>query len=353
LKVLIIGGGFAGARCAQELSKNKEFEVTLIDRKDYFEISFAQLAALIDPISIGEKSRFLYSKFIKASFLQGEVKTVTEKAVMLSDGSQINYEILVIATGSSYLSFPIGKPSNEIKLKDRNKYFVNENSRLKSSKEVLIIGGGPVGVELAGEIASANREKRISLVHNNERLINVLKPEAGEKALRQLKALGVNVVLNEKVIQDNGNQYRSTISNKIYITDIVYNCVGTSVNTNFMKDHFSISMDEKGLLKVDDKFMVRNTPNIYAIGDCASIDEAKLGTFANSHGEFLAKNLIALSNSETLVPYSLKKTIALVPIGRKKGVAQLSFGVLTNKFIIQIKTKDFFISKYRKLLSIS
>jgi NADH dehydrogenase FAD-containing subunit len=348
MKVVILGGGFAGVRCAQDLSKDNDFEVTLIDRKDYFELSFAQIAALVDPLTIGEKSRYLYSSFLKAPFIQAEVTTVEEDMVLLSDGRRINYEILVVATGSSYRSFPIGKPIAETKLSDRNAFFVSENSHLISAKEILIIGGGPVGVELAGEIASRYSDKKIFLAHGNDRLLNFLRPSSGKKALRILSKLGVDVVLNDRLVPDGIGRYRSIKSSKVYMTDLAFNCIGTMNNTAFMREHFSNSMDERNLLMVGAEFLVRNTKNIYAIGDCAAIDEAKLAIFANSHGEFLSKHLIALSKKRKVTFYALRKTIAIVPIGRKEGVVEIPFGKLIKKLLIEYKTKDFFIDKYRK-----
>jgi apoptosis-inducing factor 2 len=307
---------------------------------------------LVDPLTIGEKSRCLYSSFLKSAFLQGEVRVVNKDSVVLFDEKEIMYDILIVATGSSYVSFPIGKPSSQISLRERNSYFISENARLVSAREILIIGGGPVGVELAGEIASKDQNKNICLVHGNDRLLNFMNPKAGKKALQQLHDLKVTVVLNEKLEADGQDQYRSSISGKVYKADVIYNCAGTSVNTAFMREKFIDSMDERGLLRVDNTFLVRNTENIYAIGDCAAINEAKLGTFANAHGEFLAKHLIALSRNKKTSTYAPQKTMALVPIGREKGVVQLPFGILTNKFLIKIKTKDFFIDKYRNLLGI-
>jgi len=348
LKILILGGGFAGVRCAQSLSRNPDFEVCLIDRKDYFKLSLAQLAALVDPITIGERSRYPYSSFLKSSFLQGEVRAVDDGTVALAEGKRIEYEILVVATGSSYESFPIGKPQAETRLSDRNAFFLSENRRLSLAKSVLIIGGGPVGVELAGEIANRRPGMKICLAHGNDHLLNYLRPRTGEKAHRILTKLGVEVVLNERLLPDGSDRYRSSVSGKAYAADLVFNCVGTVVNTAFMRERFSGSMDGRNLLLVDRNFLVRDTENIYAIGDCAAVDEAKLAIFADSHGEFLARHVSAVAKNKKTSGYAPRKTISVVPIGRNDGIVQLPFGNLIEKYVIRMKTRDFFIGKYRK-----
>jgi apoptosis-inducing factor 2 len=348
-KVVIIGGGFAGVTCAITLSKDSHFEVEVIDAKDFFEISFAQLAALTEPIEIGEHSRFNYRSFLKAKFTQNSVKSISSAEIAFTDNSSIGYDILVIASGSNYKSFPIGKPTEQRSLKDRNSFFKSENAKLLNAKSAVIIGGGPVGVELAGEISTKYPDKKITLIHGNSRLLDFLTDKASRKASSLLESLGVTIILNERIAFLKDNIYKSTINETLYEADIFYNCIGTKPNTDFMKAHFSSSIDERGQLIVDEHFKVINIDNAYAIGDCNNIPEAKLGYLASLHGDLLAKNLTRGVLKKSPKAYRTKKTMALVPIGREKGVVQLPFGVFTNKFLVKIKTKDFFISKYAKL----
>lgn len=347
--VVIIGGGFAGVRCAVELSKSTQFNITLIDQKDYFEVSFAQLASLVDPHGIGIRSRFLYSSFLKCNVKNEKVKAVSKDNVILENGASIDFDILVIASGSSYQSFPIGKPNEQFSLSERNLFFISENEKLKSARNVIVIGGGPVGVELVGEIASKYTDKKVTLVHGTERILEGMSIEASRLAAGQLKSLGVEIILNERLQYVNEHQYASTITNKILDADIFYNCIGSKANTGFMIPEYTSSLNERGLIMVDDLFRVKNASDIYAIGDCNDIKEPKLGSKANMHGALLAENMIKIEGKKTPSRYVSKKPSVLVPIGRDHGVVQLSFGIFTSKFLIHIKTKDFLIGKFRKI----
>jgi apoptosis-inducing factor 2 len=346
--IYIIGGGFAGVTCAINLSQNPQFEVTLVDIKDYFEVTFAQLAALTEPKNIGEKSRILYKSFLKSKFIQDSVKLITNDTIEFFNNSSVKFDILIIATGSNYKSLPIAKPSEQFSLEDRNSFFNSENKKLINANSITIIGGGPVGVELAGEISSKYPDKKITLIHGKYRLLDSLNEKASKLALHQLKSLGVRIVLNERVSQLNDNTYKSSVTGTLYEADIFYNCTGSKPNTDFLKAGFSNSIDEQGLIVVDNFFKVKDTENIYAIGDCNNIPEIKLGYLAGLQGELLSKNIISEASNKKSVPYKIKNTMALIPIGREKGVTQLPFGVFDFKFLIKMKTKDFFISKFLK-----
>jgi apoptosis-inducing factor 2 len=347
-KIIIIGGGFAGTTCAINLSKNAQFDVTLVDIKEYFEDTFAQLAALTEPKNIGEKSRFLYKSFLKTNFIQDSVRSISKDTVEFLNNPSLKFDILIIATGSNYKSFPVAKPSGLSALQDRNTFFTSENLKLINAKSITIIGGGPVGVELAGEISTKFPDKKITLIHGSNRLLDSLNEKAGKLAFRQLESSGVRIVLKEKVSRLNEHTCKSDITGSLYEADIFYNCTGSKPNTDFMKSAFPGSIDEKGLIIVDNFFKVKGTENIYAIGDCNNIPEAKLGYLAGLHGELLAKNIVKAETDKNPVPYKTKSTMALVPIGREKGVSQLPFGVFDFKFMIKMKTKDFFISKFLK-----
>jgi|WetSurMetagenome_2_1015567.scaffolds.fasta_scaffold00002_249 apoptosis-inducing factor 2 len=346
--IVIIGGGFAGITCAMKLSENTQFDVTLIDIKDYFEVTFAQLAALTEPKNIGEKSRFLYKSFFKAKFIQDSVRSISQDSVEFQNNSSVKFDVLIIATGSNYRSFPIAKPSEQFVLQDRNLFFDSENAKLMAAQSITIIGGGPVGVELAGEISTNYPDKKITLIDSNNRLLVSLNEKASKIVSRQLESNRVRIVLNEKVSQVNEHIYKSSITGSLYEADIFYNCIGSKPNTDFMKTGFSDSLDKHGLIVVDNFFKVKDTENIYAIGDCNNIPEAKLGYLAGVQGELLAKNIINAASDKKPVSYKIKKTMALIPIGREKGVVQLPFGVFDFRFLIKMKTKDFFISKFLK-----
>jgi len=137
IHVLIVGGGFAGARVAQDLANAGFKNVSLVDKKDYFEVTYATLRALAKP-EIGTRSRMAYTDFIKGNFVQGVVEELTPNSALLTDGKQLNFDIAVVASGSSYSTFPIAKSQDAMDLNAREDEVKNAQEQLNSASNVLI-----------------------------------------------------------------------------------------------------------------------------------------------------------------------------------------------------------------------
>lgn len=333
--ILILGGGFAGARMAQELTKSGFSNVTLVDRKDYFEVTYSTLRTLAEP-KMGERARLKYSDFINSEFRQGNVTELAEHSVKLNDGTELNFDIAVVATGSSYRSFPVAKSADAISIEDRAREMAAEHQRLAAAQNVLILGGGAVGVELAGEIADHSPEKAVTIAEAGDRLLGTLKPKASRIAERQLSSLGVNILTNTRLSPEDP-EYREA--------DIVYMCVGLVPNTELMQAKYASKLDLSGRVIVDDQLRMVGSENIYAIGDCANIPTVKFGYVADAQGLLLARNFAALAGGKPTKPYKPQAVMSLVPIGREQGLIQLPFGVQTWRFMVNMKQKDMFISR--------
>lgn len=183
--VLIIGGGFGGVSVAQKLATNG-VDVTLVDRKNYFEVTFATLRNVADPKILGNTPRKFYRDFINGAFIQASVESMNDKEAKLSKGEIICFNRAVIASGSRYPTLPLAKSNSAFDFAERNQEMLDAHQSLVSAKSVLVIGGGVVGVEFAGEIASAFPDKEITLAHSTDTLLDNLKPKAQRKALEQL-----------------------------------------------------------------------------------------------------------------------------------------------------------------------
>jgi NADH dehydrogenase FAD-containing subunit len=335
-RVVIIGGGFAGARVAQDLVKSGFSNVTLVDRKDYFEVTYAMLRSLPE-LDLGRQARRAYRDVLRCDFRLGEVTELKDSEAVFADGTNIQFDIAVVATGSSYPTFSIAKSAHAWTLREREEEFERERERLKAATSVLIVGGGPVGVELAGEIADHFPEMKVTLAEGGSRLLPEFKEKAGTIAEKKLGDLGVNVVCG-KILSPEDGEYRSA--------DIVYTCVGPKANTGFMRAHFSDKLDLVGRIIVDNTMRVIGAQNIFALGDCSSLAGAKLGFLADMQGALLAKNITANERGRPMKPYKPLPMMALVPIGRDQGVAQMPLiGVTTMSLLVGMKQKDMFIAK--------
>jgi NADH dehydrogenase FAD-containing subunit len=346
-KILVIGGGFGGARAAQELCKAGFTNVTLVDRKSYFEVTYATLRGVVEPQVWGAKSRKAYTDFLLGKFIQGAVTVLDENEARLSTGETVDFDFAVIATGTSYPTFTISKPLDQLTTLDRTRHIESEHLKLDNARSVLILGGGPVGVEFAGEIASYYKNKEITLVHDRDRLLNGFNERCAKIALRKLNDLGVQVVLNETIRKKEGedNTYVSIKTERVYKADSIHVCAGPVVQTAMMNMHFGDCLDNRGVIKVDPFLMVKGRKNFFAVGDCNDVKEMKLGYLADIQGKAAAANLVRLIDGQPLKPYKPHPLLALIPIGRAGGVVQTPLGATTLKFLVNLKQKDLFIKR--------
>ena len=344
--VLIIGGGFAGVGVAQDLAKNG-IKAILVDKKDYFEVTFANLRNLTDPAKTQNRARKNYQTFLNSDFIQASVDSLSDSQAELNNGDIIQFKRAVIASGSRYPSMSVAKSNRALTLDKRNQEFATQHEKLKSAKSVLVIGGGVVGVELAGEITSAFPDKKVTLSHGGKALLDGFKVKAQVKAQQQLEQQGVKIEFNRRY-ENRGEYYQDQNTGQINQADIVFEAIGAQPNNSFIKPHLADILNAKGYVKVDAKFAVKGHENLYALGDIADVGEAKLGYLAHQQGEHLAKIISANMTGKKVKAYKTKPLMALIPTGQNSGVVQLPFTVTTLNFMVNIKQKDLFINKIYK-----
>jgi len=336
--VLIVGGGFGGAKAAQQLAK-KGLLVTLVDQKEYFEVTFAMLRNVASPQLLPLNPRKRYQDFIKGQFVQAAVTNMNDKEATLSNGEIIQFKQAIIASGSRYPSLPLAKSNSAFDMASRTKELQAEQQTLAESKSILLIGGGVVGVEFAGEIASAYPEKEVMLAHSGEALLENDKPKVQQKALEQLTKKGVNIKFNRRFAKE-GDVYQCSLSGEVIRPDKAYVCFGTLPNTQFLQDQLPNALDNQGFIKVDATMQVQGFKNLYAIGDCSTLDNKKHGYLANVQGKLVADAIIKLNKGRTSKPYKTPPFAVVTPTGTDTGIAQMPFGTTTAKLFVNLKQKS-------------
>ena len=150
---------------------------------------------------------------------------------------------------------------------------ISEYEKIKSADSVLIVGGGPTGVELAGEIAVDFPEKKVTLVHRGSRLLEFVGPKASRKALDWLVAKKVEVLLEQSVDLDgiSDGVYRTSKGETIK-ADCRFLCTGKPLGSSWLKETFlKDGLDTHGRLMVDEHLRVRGRKNVFAIGDITDV----------------------------------------------------------------------------------
>lgn len=137
----------------------------------------------------------------------------------------------------------------------------------------MVVGGGPTGVELAAEIIFAFPDKKVTLVHQGQRLLEFIGEKAGKKALDWLTSKKVEVILGQSVNLNSGSGgVYETSGGETIIADCHFLCTGKPVGSSWLRETpLKDSLDARGRLMVDNKFRVKGHNNIFAIGDITDI----------------------------------------------------------------------------------
>ncbi|ERN06850.1 hypothetical protein AMTR_s00005p00239090 [Amborella trichopoda] len=230
---------------------------------------------------------------------------------------------------------------------------------IRNAGTILIIGGGPAGLELAGELSVDFPQKNLIIVHGGVRLIDFLGLKASKKALEWLNKRGVNVYFEERITEDGlpgpedeGDGLYTMSSGKTVTADCHFLCTGKKINSSWLKGTaFEDSLDERGFLKVDRSLMLEGHPNVFAVGYITNMKEMRQGLLAQKHAEVVAENIRKLSKgSNKIITYKPGPPIGMVSLGRSLAIAQMPWGTMLGRLPGMLKSKDLYVGKTRKAL---
>jgi NADH dehydrogenase len=359
--IVVIGGGFAGLNFVKRLFHNRHYTVTVVDRNNYnyFTPLLYQVAtAFLEPSSISYPFRRLFRKD-GIAFRLAELKEVDADArkVYLSDGGELEYDILVFAAGSRTNFFgndTLRQRSFSLKGIDDAIYMRNEllktlekASLEKDAEErrrlltVVIAGGGPTGVEVAGMLAETKRYilgndypnlkhavGSIHVIDGSPHLLAPMSDKTHAAAYKALRKLGVQVKLNTRVTDFKDDQVHLSDGSMIEAKTLIW-AAGVVANTFPGIARESIG---KGNRMITDAFnKVQGYPDIFAIGDISIqfTDERypnghpQLAQPAIQQGKTLARNLLRVAKGKEPVPFRYFDRGDMAIIGRQFAVADL------------------------------
>lgn len=153
------------------------------------------------------------------------------------------------------------------------------NEKVTSAKSILIVGGGPTGVELAGEIAVDFPDKKVTIVHRGSRLTEFIGAKASKKALNWLVKRKVDVLLGQSVNVDAKTEEGTyvTSNGETIAADCHFVCVGAKLGSSWLQDtRVKVCLDSNGRVMVDEHLRVKGHKNIFAIGDITDVPVSKI-----------------------------------------------------------------------------
>ncbi|KAJ2454638.1 hypothetical protein EV183_001386 [Coemansia sp. RSA 2336] len=389
ISVVVIGGSYAGAATARRLAQLSKkgysgLKVTLVDQSTHYFHAIGFPKALVDA-EYAEKAFMSFEGFFepgtKHEFVNQKLSRVVDNHhVELDNGQTLFYDYLVLATGGQAPG-----PINVVgRTKDEGMEEIQQLRRgLDDASSVLVIGGGAVGVEVAGYVAQKYPTKKVTLVHSRSRLLpEHFRPGISNGAVDKLGRLGVNVVLNDKVEIPSDFGYSSNIGHRVlrgqnsgneYASDVQILAVGFKVHTEYLEPlenalGHTLREPKTGAIRVRPTLQLDSSlaPHIFIPGDVNNLPSStKFGFKAEMQGNTVAANIRKLIQSgfdkafkaqegskavAEAAPAVSKWTdyvdLILVPIGPDLGVAQvlkiaLGASGLANLFVRQLKSKDF------------
>lgn len=356
-KIIVIGGGFAGLQFAKKLNGNRTKKLVMIDKANHhmFQPLFYQVACgRIEPSNISFPFRKIFQRSKNIQFRMTEVKQIipSENKIITED-HVFHYDKLVIATGCKTnffgnqkmenLAFGMKNTQEAISIRNHvlltfEKLIIEKSRSDDGNWNVVIVGSGPTGVELAGAFAEMKREilprdyprmnfddLEIILVSSTEKPLAVMSEESQEKSEKYLKDLGVRFISNDRVTDYDGDRVYLSSGNIIPSNNVIW---AAGVTGNIIEGLTENSIKNNRYI-VDRYNKIVGFDDIYAIGDIAYMETPKypnghpqVANVAINQGKNLAKNFLKKSENEWQ-PYEYDDKGSMATIGKHRAVVDL------------------------------
>ena len=361
MKIVIVGGGFAGLRLARKLNNKPGFDIILLDKFNYhqFQPLFYQVAtAGLDASNISFPLRKVFQKSKNVRIRLGELKeVVAAENKIITNKETIDYDVLVLATGAdtnffgnTHLAanaFPMKSTVEALQIRHRllqlfeDAHIIKDPAELQRVMNIVVVGGGPTGVEVSGALAEMKRyvlpkdypeldfsKMQIYLLEGTNKTLATMSEKSSADSERYLKRLGVKVLTSTLVKDYDGKEVLLQDGKTIPAATVIW-AAGVKGN---IPGGFDKALITKGnRLKADRHCLLQGHHNIYALGDLVYMETPK---YPNGHpqvaavgiqqADLLAGNLVRIerkSNPGKLYEFEYFDKGSLATVGRNLAVA--------------------------------
>lgn len=352
MKIVVVGAGFGGLACAKHLAKSESVSVTLVDKHPYQLFSPLLYQVATGGLPEDDIAYPVRAAINNLDFIKSEVKRVDSEKnqIQFADNRIMDFDHLVLATGSTGTTFNIpGVEEFALQMKSIQQARAIKNQLLNTYEEVaaarkaketlkvVVIGGGPTGVEVAGAVAELQKSMKkefsdlaqfgeVSLVEAGPRLLPMFTEKSSKKAKKDLTELGVNVYLDSMV----DRMYESDIhlkNGKILSGGTFIWAAGVAAYSQW---NSLGETDKSNRLKVNEFLQLKE--NIWVIGDGANLEVKgvalpMVAPVALQMGKHVAKQIKNLQQNKSLKPFSYTDKGQMATIGRRRAVVEMPNGI--------------------------
>lgn len=355
--VLVIGGGYGGITVARAL--DDVADVILVEPKDAFVYNVAALRALVAPEWL-TKIFLPYDHLLdKGRIVRDRVVRLEGKRALLASGGEIDADFVVLATGSSY---PFPAKSDTDDTDQAHARYRATHQALAAAKRALILGAGAVGLELAGEIAAAWPEKRITVADlAGDILPGDYRPELRIELRRQLGEMGIELVLGSPLVEPPpfppGELQPFTVRTETgteIAADIWFRAYGITPVTDYLAGDLAGLRTPEGYVAVTPYMELPGQEGIVAVGDIAAGHPNGAGR-AGRHGDLVAANIRTLITGQgELMEAQITPPAIILPLGPEGGAGQRpdQAELLGPEAVAELKGRDLMVDRYAEKLRV-
>jgi NADH dehydrogenase FAD-containing subunit len=339
--VVVVGGGYGGINAAKAL--DDVADVTLVDPTEAFVHNVAAWRALVEPEWLN-RIFFPYEHLLAhGRFVRDRAVAVDGRRVTLGSGEVLEPDYLVLATGSAY-PFPAKTEAPDIASARARHLAAHE--ALVAADRALIVGAGPSGLELAGEIKAFFPDKHVTIADvSADILVGPYDQALRDELRRQLDAMGVELRLGSALTELPSARPATlapiaiaTADGGELVADIWFSAFGVRAHSEYL-DGGSLDdrRDERGYIRVDEHLRVAGEAQVFAIGDVSDADRDMAG-IANRQAQVVVTNVRTLIAGEgELSSWEKLPPMIAIPLGPEGGAGSLGDGVADAATIAGIK----------------
>jgi NADH dehydrogenase len=361
--VVIVGAGFAGLAAAKALAKGKpRVRITMIEQHNYhlFQPLLYQVATgVVEPADIARPVRGVVRGHGRLSVRMGTVTGVDldARVVLTEDGQRIGYDYLIIAAGAAVATFgipgveehgfPLKSLSDALRIRAHllRQFELAEVDRSlidQGALTVVVVGGGPTGVEMAGSLVELFhhvlahdfpeldiKRSRVVLLEAMDHLLAPFHPRSRQHALDILRRRGVEVVLGEAMDHVTPNEIRLKDGTVIPTRTLIW---AAGVRANPLADALGLEQTRGGRILVGEDLTVPGHREVFVVGDIAGAPDGKGGLLpqvaqpAIQEARHAAEQIRRSLRGEPLEPFTYKDKGIMATIGRNAAVTELPSG---------------------------